>query len=194
MLLFCGYRYKKLKACITPTPKVSGGDLKPFPNRLYAIPPRVSSGSIPGVSSETYQDDNKMWKKHVNAYKKINSLLDSGRYRNIMDMNAGLGSFAAAIHSSKSWVMNVVPTIAEKSTLGVIYERGLIGIYHDWYGFLTSRSYFIHVRSQSSTIRSCFFFLYIFVAFLSRCEGFSTYPRTYDLIHANGLFSLYQDK
>ncbi|KAG4157856.1 hypothetical protein ERO13_D02G089000v2 [Gossypium hirsutum] len=26
------------------------------------------------------------------------------------------------------------------------------------------------------------------------CEGFSTYPRTYDLIHANGVFSLYQDK
>ncbi|MCI29665.1 putative methyltransferase PMT2-like, partial [Trifolium medium] len=88
-----------MEACVTPTPKVSGGDLKPFPNRLYAIPPRVSSGSIPGVSSETYQNDNKEWKKHVSAYKKINSLLDSGRYRNIMDMNAGLGSFAAAIHS-----------------------------------------------------------------------------------------------
>ncbi|KAE8663219.1 putative methyltransferase PMT14 [Hibiscus syriacus] len=26
------------------------------------------------------------------------------------------------------------------------------------------------------------------------CEAFSTYPRTYDLIHANGLFRLYQDK
>ncbi|XLS47872.1 hypothetical protein HN51_022230 [Arachis hypogaea] len=74
------------------------------------------------------------------------------------DMNAGLGSFAVAIQSPKLWVMNVVPTIAEKSTLGVIYERGLIGIYHDW------------------------------------CEAFSTYPRTYDLIHANGLFSLYKDK
>ncbi|KAL4315618.1 hypothetical protein AHAS_Ahas15G0203100 [Arachis hypogaea] len=49
-----------------------------------------------------------------------------------MDMNAGLGSFAAAIQSPKLWVMNVVPTTAEKSTLGVIYERGLIGIYHDW--------------------------------------------------------------
>ncbi|PWA64021.1 ATP binding protein [Artemisia annua] len=27
-----------------------------------------------------------------------------------------------------------------------------------------------------------------------RCEGFSTYPRTYDLVHANGLFRLYQDR
>uniref|UniRef100_A0A0V0H6M8 Methyltransferase n=1 Tax=Solanum chacoense TaxID=4108 RepID=A0A0V0H6M8_SOLCH len=75
-----------------------------------------------------------------------------------MDMNAGLGSFAAALESPKLWVMNVVPTIAEQDTLGVVYERGLIGIYHDW------------------------------------CEAFSTYPRTYDLIHANRVFSLYKDK
>ena len=128
-----------MEACVTPYPgvnnpdEVAGGELKPFPTRLYAVPPRVSSGSVPGVSVEEYQEDNKKWKKHVNAYKKINRLLDSGRYRNIMDMNAGLGSFAAAIQSPKLWVMNVMPTIAEKNTLGVIYERGLIGIYHDWY-------------------------------------------------------------
>jgi hypothetical protein len=29
--------------------------------------------------------------------------------------------------------MNVVPTISERNTLGIIYERGLIGIYHDWW-------------------------------------------------------------
>ena len=132
-----------MEVCVTPRPKVYG-DYKPFPERLYAIPPRIASGSVPGVSVETYQEDNKKWKKHVNAYKKINRLLDTGRYRNIMDMNSGLGSFAADIQSSKLWVMNVVPTIAEKSTLGVIYERGLIGIYHDWYSFLTSSSYFIY--------------------------------------------------
>lgn len=156
--------YKKMEACITPYPDVQSpeevavGELKAFPERLYSVPPRVASGSVPGVSVEKYQEDSNKWKKHVNAYKKINKLIDSGRYRNIMDMNAGLGSFAAALESSKLWVMNVVPTIAEKNTLGVIYERGLIGIYHDW------------------------------------CEGFSTYPRTYDLIHANGVFSLYKDK
>lgn len=120
-----------MEPCITPNSKVYG-ELKPFPQRLYAIPPKIASGSVPGVSAETYQDDSKKWKKHVNAYKKINRLLDSGRYRNIMDMNAGLGSFAAAVQSPKLWVMNVVPTIAEKHTLGVIYQRGLIGIYHDW--------------------------------------------------------------
>ncbi|CAL5396260.1 unnamed protein product [Camellia sinensis] len=150
--------YKKIEKCITPYANRDGGELKPFPERLNAVPPRISSGSVPGVSVDAYLEDNKIWKKHVNVYKKIIKIIDSGRYRNIMDMNAGLGGFAAALSSPKLWVMNVVPTISEKNTLGVVYERGLIGIYHDW------------------------------------CEGFSTYPRTYDLIHANGLFSLYNDK
>lgn len=126
-----------MEACITPSDskgdEASGERTKSFPERLYAIPPRIASGSVPGVSAESYEEDNKKWKKHANAYKRINKILDSGRYRNIMDMNAGLGGFAAALESSKLWVMNVVPTIAEKNTLGVIYERGLIGVYHDWY-------------------------------------------------------------
>ncbi|XP_059652821.1 probable methyltransferase PMT2 [Cornus florida] len=153
--------YKKMEGCVTPYPdakRVPGGELKVFPDRLYAVPPRIASGSVPGVSIEAYLEDNKTWKKHVNAYRKIIEIIDSGRYRNIMDMNAELGGFAAALESPKLWVMNVVPTIAEKNTLGVVYERGLIGIYHDW------------------------------------CEAFSTYPRTYDLIHANGVFNLYKDK
>ncbi|XP_047340811.1 probable methyltransferase PMT14 [Impatiens glandulifera] len=155
--------YKKMESCITPLPKVvdgkevAGGELKKFPDRLYAVPPRITKGLVKGISVESYEEDNKVWKKHVKEYKRINRLLGGTRYRNIMDMNAGLGGFAAALDSPKLWVMNVVPTIAQ-NTLGVIYERGLMGIYHDW------------------------------------CEGFSTYPRTYDLIHANGLFSLYQNR
>uniref|UniRef100_A0A7C9CJS7 Methyltransferase n=2 Tax=Opuntia streptacantha TaxID=393608 RepID=A0A7C9CJS7_OPUST len=48
--------------------------------------------------------------------------------------------------------MNVVP-VNSSDTLPVIYERGLLGIYHDW------------------------------------CESFNTYPRSYDLLHADHLFS-----
>ncbi|XP_050231114.1 probable methyltransferase PMT14 [Mercurialis annua] len=153
--------YKEMQTCVAPFPKVTsakevaGGELKKFPERLYAVPPRIAKGLVEGVTEESYQENNKLWKKHVTEYKRINRLLGTARYRNVMDMNAGLGGFAAALESSKSWVMNVVPTVAQ-NTLGVIYERGLVGIYHDW------------------------------------CEGFSTYPRTYDLIHADGVFSLYQ--
>lgn len=150
--------YKKMEQCITPKNNAYSEELKPFPERLHAVPPRIASGSVSGVSAEAFLEDDKQWKKHVNAYRKTIPILDSGRYRNIMDMNAGFGGFAAALQSPKLWVMNVVPTIAKKNTLGVVFERGLTGIYHDW------------------------------------CEGFSTYPRTYDLIHANGVFSLYKDK
>jgi len=142
----CYIRYKKMKACVTPLPdvkddsEVAGGAIKPFPDRLHAVPPRIANGFIPGVSSEAFQKDDKMWKKHVKAYSTVNKYLLTGRYRNIMDMNAGFGGFAAAIESPKSWVMNVVPTIAKMSTLGAVYERGLIGIYHDWYGISHSNS------------------------------------------------------
>lgn len=155
--------YKRMETCKASLPEVSsrdevaGGKLETFPARLFAVPPRIAQGAIPEVTVKSYQEDNKLWRKHVNAYKRINRLIGTTRYRNVMDMNAGLGGFAAALESRNSWVMNVVPTIA-KNALGVIYERGLIGIYHDW------------------------------------CEGFSTYPRTYDLIHAHGIFSMYQDK
>lgn len=127
-----------METCITPS-KGNGDDegLRPFPERLFAVPPRIANGLVSGVSVEAYLEDNKKWKKHVSAYKKSNKLIDTGRYRNIMDMNSGLGGFAAALQSPKLWVMNVMPTIAEKNTLGVIYERGLIGIYHDWYDFLS---------------------------------------------------------
>ncbi|GJU47257.1 probable methyltransferase PMT15 [Tanacetum coccineum] len=44
------------------------------------------------------------------------------------------GGFAAALALSKDpvWVMNVVPVEANVNTLGVIYERGLIGTYQNW--------------------------------------------------------------
>ncbi|KAI4372412.1 hypothetical protein MLD38_010649 [Melastoma candidum] len=153
---------EKMVACITPYPKVmnrdevAGGELKPFPARLHSVPPRIANKLVP-ITAELFIEDDKLWKKRMIGYKKINKMIGTTRYRNVMDMNAQLGGFAAALDSTKSWVMNVVPIIAD-NTLGIIYERGLIGIYHEW------------------------------------CEGFSTYPRTYDLIHAAGLFSLYKDK
>ena len=124
--------YKNMEECVTPPAGAGAGELQPFPARLTAVPPRISSGAVPGLTAESYAEENRRWERHVAAYKKVNYKLSSERYRNIMDMNAGVGGFAAAIFSPKAWVMNVVPTAAELSTLGVVYERGLIGMYHDW--------------------------------------------------------------
>ncbi|KAF3641283.1 hypothetical protein FXO38_21690 [Capsicum annuum] len=62
-----------MEACVTPYPeiinsdRVSGGELKPFVERVNAIPPRIASGYLPGVFVESFQEDNKLWKKHVKA-------------------------------------------------------------------------------------------------------------------------------
>ncbi|KAL2937508.1 putative methyltransferase PMT18 [Bienertia sinuspersici] len=97
-------------------------------------------------------------KCRVAYYKKIVPPIPQGRYRNVMDMNAYLGGFAAAMLKYLVWVMNVVPANSNPDNLGVVYERSFIGVYHDW------------------------------------CEAFSLYPRTYDLIHAAGVFNIYQDR
>ncbi|XP_073285524.1 probable methyltransferase PMT18 [Primulina huaijiensis] len=156
--------YKDMEICITPLPEVSspdevaGGALKKWPERAFAVPPRISSNSIPGITEKKFQEDNEMWKARLAYYKRIVSQIPQGLYRNVMDMNANFGGFAAALSKYPVWVMNVVPSNSEPDTLGVIYERGFIGTYQDW------------------------------------CEAFSTYPRTYDLIHAGGVFSIYQDR
>jgi hypothetical protein len=68
-----------------------------------------------------------------------------------------LSRFAAALVKQPVWVMNIIP-ISEPDTLPIIYDRGLIGMYHDW------------------------------------CEPHSTYPRTYDLLHANHIISSITNK
>ncbi|CAA2977739.1 probable methyltransferase PMT15 [Olea europaea subsp. europaea] len=155
----------KLGTCLTPLPEVSnnedvaGGELQKYPKRVHAIPPRISRGTISGVTPETFRKDSELWKRRVSYYKTVNNQLGQvGRYRNILDMNAFLGGFAANLIEDPLWVMNIVPVEAKINTLGAIYERGLIGTYQSW------------------------------------CEAMSTYPRTYDLIHADSVFTLYKDR
>ncbi|XWS46017.1 hypothetical protein CRYUN_Cryun14cG0029000 [Craigia yunnanensis] len=70
--------------------------------------------------------------RRVAYYKNtLNVKLGTPAIRNVMDMNAFFGGFAAALASDSVWAMNVVPAW-KPLTLGVIYDRGLIGVYHDW--------------------------------------------------------------
>lgn len=156
--------YKEMELCITPLPKVggatevAGGVLENWPDRAFAVPPRISSGSVQGITETEFQDDNDLWKKRVAYYRELVDELPQGKIRNVMDMNAHLGGFAASLLEYPVWVMNMVPVNSQHNTLGVIYERGLIGTYQDW------------------------------------CEAVSTYPRTYDLIHADAVFTMYRDR
>ncbi|KAK4381178.1 putative methyltransferase PMT13 [Sesamum angolense] len=102
---------------------------------------------------DVFEADNRRWARRVAYYKNsLNIKLGTPSIRNVMDMNAFFGGFAAV----SVWVMNVVPA-RKPSTLDVIFDRGLTGVYHDW------------------------------------CEPFSTYPRTYDLIHVAAIESLIKD-
>ncbi|KAG5242085.1 methyltransferase [Salix suchowensis] len=153
--------YKKMEPCITPLLNVtdihdiSGDSLEKWPKRLNIAPPRTK---IEGISGAAFKEDNQLWKRRVRYYGIILKSLTKGRYRNIMDMNAGIGGFAAALTQYPVWVMNVLPYDAKQNNLSIVFDRGLIGTYMNW------------------------------------CEAFSTYPRTYDLIHAHGVFSMYMDK
>ncbi|KVI10121.1 probable methyltransferase PMT15 [Cynara cardunculus var. scolymus] len=157
--------YTDIETCLTRLPEVSsseevaGGAIANWPKRLDMVPPRIISQSIEGVTPETFQEDVLLWKKRISYYKTVNNQLGQpGRYRNVLDMNAFLGGFAASLVKDPLWVMNIVPVEAKVDTLGAIYERGLIGTYQSW------------------------------------CEAMSTYPRTYDLIHADSVFTLYKDR
>ncbi len=117
---------------------MAGGALAKWPAHLVALPPRIASNSLAGIIAETFNTGLKLWEESVKYYK--NSLippLAKGRYRNIMDMNSGLGSFAAALANDSIWVMNTIAPDANENTLSVIYEHGLIGTYQNWYVILS---------------------------------------------------------
>ncbi|CAL5417484.1 unnamed protein product [Camellia sinensis] len=148
--------YVGLKACITQLPENgSGANVTTWPARLHNPSDRLFTIKMDAYMSrkEIFISQSKYWNDIVNGYvsafhwKELN-------LRNVMDMRAGYGGFAAALHDHgvDCWVMNVVP-VSSYNTLPVIFDRGLIGVVHDW------------------------------------CEPFDTYPRTYDLLNAAGLFS-----
>ncbi|CAA2992685.1 probable methyltransferase PMT11 [Olea europaea subsp. europaea] len=154
-------RYVDLKACITRLPEEGyGSNITTWPARLHNPPDRLQSIQIDAYMSrnELFRAESIYWKELIESY--VRALhWKKFKLRNVLDMRAGFGGFAAALIENQldCWVLNVVP-VSGPNTLPVIYDRGLIGVIHDW------------------------------------CEPFDTYPRTYDLLHAAGLFSIEQKR
>ncbi|KAF5956985.1 hypothetical protein HYC85_004210 [Camellia sinensis] len=104
---------------------IAGGALEKWPQRAFAIPPRIStSGS--GITVEKFHEDNEVWKERVAHYKRIIGALPQGRYRNVMDMNAYLGGFAAALTKYPVWIT----TLLDSSMNGVSLGPIMIGARH----------------------------------------------------------------
>ena len=70
-------RYKKMETCITLLPevnsdeKVAGGVIKKWPERAFAVPPRITMGTIPGINTQKFEEDNTMWNERITHYKWI---------------------------------------------------------------------------------------------------------------------------
>ncbi|XP_075516786.1 putative pectin methyltransferase QUA2 [Primulina tabacum] len=163
--------YRPLQSCISGTQSrrwISIEERRKWPSQATLSSAELQ---IHGLQSEEVAQDAINWKSAVRNYWSLLSPLIFSDHpkrpgdedpsppfnmlRNVLDMNARLGGFnAALLETGKSvWVMNVVPTRGPNS-LPLIVDRGFIGVQHDW------------------------------------CEPFPTYPRTYDLVHAQGLISL----
>ncbi|RCV17292.1 hypothetical protein SETIT_3G208300v2 [Setaria italica] len=125
--------YAPLDSCIFTTSASSLDERTnwpvPWSERL-----NVRYASVPGDSAsnkEAFEADREYWKQVVSEVYFSDFPLNWSSIRNIMDMNAGFGGFAAALIDQPLWVMNIVP-IDQPDTLPVIFNRGLIGAYHDW--------------------------------------------------------------
>jgi SAM-dependent methyltransferase len=112
-------RYKKLGLNATPM----------WPQRLSTAPERINA--VPGSSTAAFKHDDARWKLRTKHYKALLPALGSDKIRNVMDMNTVYGGFAASLIKDPVWVMNVVSSYGPNS-LGVVYDRGLIGTNHDW--------------------------------------------------------------
>ncbi|KAJ9562548.1 hypothetical protein OSB04_007708 [Centaurea solstitialis] len=195
----------QMRACITPYSakmhKRKGSGLEPWPSRLTGPPPRLDEI---GVSPDQFQEDTNTWYHRVIEYwKQMRSVIQKDSIRNVMDMNSNLGGFAAALKDKDVWVMNVAPVNAS-SRLKIIYDRGLIGTVHDWCAFFSllvcthTRTFRVQMTGPTGT--KMHFFptklggTKIREMRLDWCESFSTYPRTYDLLHAWRVFSEIEDR
>lgn len=124
--------YVPLNSCLSPPPVDSSGSLvswpMPWPKRLSSKPASLSAES---GAEELLYEDNKHWSALVSDVYLNKLAINWSSVRNIMDMNARYGGFAAALIDHPVWVMNIIP-INVPDTLSIIFDRGLIGIYHDW--------------------------------------------------------------
>ncbi len=123
-----------MRPCIVPQQegmkKLGVGQTPTWPERLTTPPERLKL--IQHTSPKMFTADTQLWVERVNHYKQLVPELKSNAIRNVMDMYTQFGGFAAALNDDPVWVMNVVSSYAT-NTLGIVYDRGLIGTYTDWY-------------------------------------------------------------
>ncbi|KAJ0046946.1 hypothetical protein Pint_06570 [Pistacia integerrima] len=152
--------YVPLNNCLSRLPVDGKGNLfswpEPWPQRLRSKSPRLSTKLN---AEEIYNEDSTHWSALVSEVYLQGLAINWSSVRNVMDMNASYGGFAVALIDQPLWVMNVVPIDAQ-DTLSIIFDRGLIGIYHDW-----CESFSIYPRTYDLLHSS-----FLFRSLIRRCD------------------------
>ncbi|KAG5600542.1 hypothetical protein H5410_031912 [Solanum commersonii] len=65
--------FKKPSEEVANEKEVVGGQLEKWPKRLHTIPPRISRGTVDGVTEKVFQKVSKLWKRRVSYYKSVNN-------------------------------------------------------------------------------------------------------------------------
>ncbi|XP_024362472.1 probable methyltransferase PMT23 [Physcomitrium patens] len=127
--------YVKMTPCIYKIPDTKRSEWpEEWPLRATAVPKWLNSkdtGLYGKPAPEDFDTDTKHWERVVAKTYLPELGIDWSTIRNVMDMKAGYGGFAAALRAEKVWVLNIVP-VTEPDTLPIIYDRGFIGMYHNW--------------------------------------------------------------
>ncbi|KAG6554497.1 hypothetical protein Mapa_003875 [Marchantia paleacea] len=114
----------------------------------------LSTLGLDPKSQTLYGPSTDIWRSRVAQYIELLGESLVRQVRNVLELNAELGSFAAVLMQHHPvWVMNVVPTTYPEM-LESIYNRGLLGIQHDWSQAFptTPRSYdLVHSSRAFST-------------------------------------------
>ncbi|XP_024363734.1 probable methyltransferase PMT12 isoform X3 [Physcomitrium patens] len=101
------------------------------PKRLEFVP----TAGLHRAKKEVFLSDFNYWAYLTDIYVRIFGVSRVLEIRNVLDANAGYGSFAAAMALKMPpvpWVvLNVMP-VDQPDRLPVIFDRGLLGVYHDW--------------------------------------------------------------
>ncbi|RDX84362.1 putative methyltransferase PMT23, partial [Mucuna pruriens] len=183
--------YTKLSSCLIPLPVDGEGNLQswpmPWPDRLTSTPPSLSTDSN---AAEMFFKDTKHWSQLVSHVYRDGLSINWSSVRNVMDMNAGYAGFATALIDLPVWVMNIVP-IDMPDTLTTIFDRGLIGLYHDWceslntyprtYDFVHASFVFKHLEQRCDIVN-----VVVEIDRILRAEGYLVVQDSMEIINKVG--------
>ncbi|KAK4351403.1 hypothetical protein RND71_030716 [Anisodus tanguticus] len=177
--------YVDLKACITRLPDEGyGANITTWPSRLHYPPERLQSIQLDAYISrkELFRAESRYWKEIIESYVRVLHWKNF-KLKNVLDMRAAFGGFAAALIENQldCWVLNVVPVSGLLGVMGMFETKDNVRGIPNRKALDGLRASEIKKAEQIENLAGLQF---------SRCEPFDTYPRTCDLLHAHGLFSI----